>query len=92
MSNSRAKLETALEKEIHKLVREIKEHTFDFTMLYVRRNNVPVDDAQMRAVLDIVDKAIMDGFQRNLDRTMRGLDQVLTEYSNEENPLPSSGE
>jgi hypothetical protein len=92
MSRNRAKLDTAVEKEMYKLVREIKEHTFDFTMLYVRKNNVPVDSNQMKLILEIVDKAIMDGFQRNLDRTMKGLDGALTEFASEENPLPSSAE
>lgn len=92
MANNRAKLETAVEREVYKLVREIKEHTFDFTMLYVRRNKLDVDGEVLRAVLDIVDKAVLDGYQRNIDRFMKGLDTTLADFSDEGNPSPSSDE
>lgn len=92
MAKNRAKLETAVEKEVYKLIREVKEHTFDFTMLYIRRNKLNVDGEVLRAVLEIVDKAIIDGYQKNIDRFMKGLDATLAEYSDEENPFPSSEE
>jgi hypothetical protein len=91
MSN-RAKLETAIEREVFKFVREIKEHVFDHTMLYVRRNNLDIDGQVLRVVLDIVDKAVLDGYQREVDRFMSNLDKSLSQFSDEENPLPSTDE
>lgn len=88
----RKKLETAIEREVFNLVRLIKEHTRDYTVLTVRRTGAPVEAESMARVLDIVDQAIMDGFQRNVDRFMRGLDTSLSNYTDEENPLPSSEE
>lgn len=88
----RKKLETAIEKEVFNLVRIIKEHTRDHTVLTVRRSKAPVDAESMARILDIVDQAIMDGFQRNIDRFMKGLDTSLSNYTDEENPLPSSEE
>jgi len=88
----RKKLETAIEREVFNLVRLIKEHTRDYTVLTVRRTGAPVEAESMARVLDIVDQAIMDGFQRNVDRFMRGLDTSLSSYTDEENPLPSSEE
>lgn len=88
----RKKLETAIEREVFNLVRLIKEHTRDYTVLTVRRTGAPVEAESMARVLDIVDQAIMDGFQRNVDRFMKGLDTSLSNYTDEENPLPSSEE
>jgi len=88
----RKKLETAIEKEVFHLVRTIREHTRDHTVLTVRRTGQNIDPESMARVLDIVDQAIMDGFQRNVDRFMKGLDTSLSKYTDEENPLPSSGE
>lgn len=91
MSN-RKKLETAIEKEVFNLVNHIKQHTRDFTVLYTRRSNLDVDPDSMARVLDVVDQAVMDGFQRNIDRFMKNLDKKLSEFTDEENPLPSTGE
>lgn len=88
----RKKLETAIEREVYNLVRLIKEHTRDHTVLTVRRSGAPIESESMARVLDIVDQAIMDGFQRNVDRFMKGLDTSLSKYTDEENPLLSSEE
>lgn len=88
----RKKLETAIEREVFNLVRMIKEHTRDHTVLTVRRSGQNVDPESMARVLDIVDGAIMDGFQRNVDHFMRGLDKSLSSFTDEENPLPSTEE
>lgn len=90
--SDRKKLETAIEREVFNLVRLIKEHTRDHTVLTVRRTQANVDADSMAQLLDIVDRAIMDGFQRNIDRFMKGLDSSLSNYTDEENPLPSSEE
>ena len=89
--SDRKKLETAIEKEVFNLVRVIKEHARDHTVLTVRRTKANVEPETMARILDIVDQAIMDGFQRNIDRFMKGLDNSLSSYTDEKNPLPSSG-
>jgi len=90
--SDRKKLETAIEKEVFKLLRSVKDHTRDFTVLKIRRQGLEVDGATMAAVLDTVDQAIMDGFHVHIDRFMKGLDKGLSEFSDEENPLPPSEE
>ena len=89
---NRNKLETAIEREVFKMVRSIKDHTRDFTVLKMRREGTAVDNETMTKVLEVVDEAIMAGFHVNVDRLMKGIDPSLTEFSDEENPLPPSAE
>lgn len=88
--SDRKKLETAVEREVFKLVRSLKDHTRDFTVLKMRRTGGDYDNETMARVLDTVDQAIMDGFHVHIDRFMKGLDKSLSEFSDEENPLPPS--
>lgn len=90
MSADRKKLETAVEKEVFKLISRIKEHTRDFTVLKMKRMGTDVDNETMARVLDVVDQAVMDGFQTHIDRFMRELDTSLVGFTGEENPLPPS--
>jgi hypothetical protein len=92
MSQDRKKLETAVEREVFKLVRTIKDHTRDFTVLKMRRMGTEVDNDTMSRVLDVVDQAVMDGFQKHIDRFMKELDTSLTSFTGEENPLQPSVE
>lgn len=89
---NRNKLETAIEREVFKMVRSIKDHTRDFTVLKMRREGMAVDNETMAKVLEVVDEAIMAGFHVNVERLMKGIDPSLTEFSDEENPLPPSAE
>jgi len=88
----RAKLETAIEKEVFNLLRAVKEHTRDFTVLKIRRQYGEVDRETMTLVLDVVDQAIMDGFHTNIDKVMKNLDKPLSKFADEENPLPPTDE
>lgn len=90
--SDRKKLETAIEREVFKLVRSIKDHTRDFTVLKLRRQGGELDSDTKARVLDVVDQAIMDGFHVHVDRFMKGLDSSLSQFSDEENPLPLSEE
>lgn len=90
--SDRKELETAIEKEVFRLLNMVKEHTRDFTVLKVRRQFGEVDRDTMAVVLDTVDQAIMDGFHMHIDKFMSNLDASLSKYSDEENPLPVSDE
>ena len=76
---NRAELETAIEREVHNLVFKVSEHVYDFVNLYVRRNNLPIDHAQMQEVLKIVKMAIQDGELRQVDFFHQGIKKVLDE-------------
>lgn len=83
MSN-RVKLDTAIEREVHNLIFKIKEHTYDFVHLYVKRNNIPVDENQMKEILKIVEIGIRDGEMKQIDFFHEGIRSVLdTEFAAE---------
>lgn len=83
----RKHLETAIEKNIHALLNEIKESTVDFTVLTVRKKHPEIDREQLTLILDIVRTGIENGFMTSIDRYMGRLDKELTELTGEENPL-----
>lgn len=89
--DSRKKLETEVERQIHALVAEVKEHVVDFTVLTVRKRHPDIDREQMSRILDIVRQGIDDGFMTKIDRFMGKLDNSLTEFSGAENPLEQEG-
>ena len=85
---NKAMLKSKMEKALFRLVTdEIKEHVVDFTVLYVRRNNLNVDRDSMAKVLDVIRLAIDDAFFKNVDSTMNALDADLEEFIKEVNPL-----
>jgi hypothetical protein len=83
----RKRLETAIEKNIHGLLNEIKESTVDFTVLTVRKKHPEIDREQLSVILDVVRAGIENGFMTTIDRYMGKLDKELTELTGDENPL-----
>lgn len=86
MSN-RQKLETAIEKEVYRLVSEVKEAMQDFTVLYLRRNGAEPDQVTLNNVLHAAGLGIEDAYNKNIDRFHKNLDKELKELTQEENPL-----
>jgi ribosome-associated toxin RatA of RatAB toxin-antitoxin module len=83
----RSKLQTAIERSIHKLVDEVAEHTYDFVNIYIRRNKIELDPNQLKVTLDIVKIAIKDGFLTKLDFFNANIQKALDDYTLEESPL-----
>jgi len=84
----RKKLEMEIERHIHGLVSEVKEHVVDFTVLTIRKRHPEIDRAQLSIILDIVRQGIDDGFMTRIDRFMGKLDKSLADFTrNDENPL-----
>ena len=73
----RIKLETAIEREVHNLVFKISEHVHDFVNLYVRKNNLPIDHDQMKALLQIVKMGVQDGELKQIDFFHRAIKDAL---------------
>lgn len=84
----RKKLEMEIERHIHGLVSEVKEHVVDFTVLTIRKRHPEIDRAQLSIILDIVRQGVDDGFMTRIDRFMGKLDKSLADFTrNDENPL-----
>lgn len=82
----RLRLNTLIEKEVHKLMFVIKEHVYDFVHLYVMRNKLELDRPTMLKVLEIVKTAMDDGFQSKIDGFNGGISKALDEFTEQENP------
>jgi F0F1-type ATP synthase gamma subunit len=87
MSN-RTELESSIEREVHKLVSKISDHTYDFVNTYVRRNNVPVEYPQMEEILKIVKMAIADGHLKQVDFFHEGIKSTLDRSLVENDEVP----
>lgn len=81
--SKRDKLNTTIERTVHKHVQRIKEATIDFTQLYIRRNNIEVDRPSLAAILDIVSQGIDSEHMNKLDVFMSELDKDLAAFEAE---------
>lgn len=86
----RKKLEMEIERQIHGLLTEVKEHVVDFTVLTIRKRHPEIDRDQLSKILEIVRQGIDDGFMTRIDRFMGKLDKSLADFTkDDENPLGS---
>lgn len=76
-----------VERNIHGLVGEVREHVEDFTVLTIRRKHPEIDRDQLTTVMAIVRQAIDDGFMTKIDKFMHKLDDSFTKFVEEANPL-----
>lgn len=83
----RDKLETAIEREAFKYVESLKEHMYDFTMIYIGRHQSPVDPKQAEIILNIAKSALEDGMLSKIDFFKKGIEGALTQFTEAENPL-----
>lgn len=87
----RKKLETEIERQIHALIAEVKEHVVDYTVLTVRKRHPNIDREQLSVILEVVRQGIDDGFMTKIDRFMGRLDRGLENFSgSDESPLVKS--
>lgn len=82
----RKQLDTVIEKEVYKLVSNIKEHTKSFVHLTARRKGLKVDPELLELLTQVVDLGIEDGFQTQVELFNRGIGKALDKYTAEENP------
>lgn len=93
MVDKRLKLDTTIEKELHKLVNKVAEHTWDFTHLYLRRNGFEIDKQVLETILNVTKLGIMDGYQRQVsffhEGIKKALDEAIPEVTAETAPFTS---
>ena len=88
-NNNRAKLETAIERSVYRLIDVITEHTHDFVHIYAMRNGLfqtEEEKAIMKRTLEIVRTGIKDGFMTKVDGFSANIKKGLDEYTSEESP------
>lgn len=83
----RLKLETSIEREVFRLVEQIREHMYDHTMIYLNQRQSDIDRDVASRLLDIAKGAVDDGLYSKIDFFKKNIDGVLTEFTETENPL-----
>lgn len=75
-------VKTQIEKRIHKMVsHDVKEHVRDFVVLYLRRQKFPIENNQLQTVLNVVQTAIDDGYEKFVDNAVSDLLNEAEKYS-----------
>jgi hypothetical protein len=80
MSQQRAKLDTAIEREVHRLVKSISEGVYDSVQLYARKNNLPVEPEVLTHILKTVQIVISEYELKNMDSFHNGIKRQLDDY------------
>ena len=89
MSEQRVKLDTAIEREVHQLIKKISEGMYDSIQLYVRRNNLPVEPDVLTHILKTVQVVITEHELKNIDALHANIKRQLDDYVGDENPTES---
>jgi hypothetical protein len=81
--DKKIKLNTAVEKTVHKHMGRVREGVLDFTILYLRRNKIEVDRDSLSKILDVVKLAIDAQHMEKLDLLLKELDASLNDFVEE---------
>jgi hypothetical protein len=92
MSAQRAKLDTAIEREVHHLVKRISEGVYDSVQLYARKNGLPVEPEVLTHILKTVQVVMNEHELKHIDTLHANIKQHLDDYTGDESPVvkPSS--
>lgn len=82
----RIKLDTKIEQEVHRLIKNISEGVYDKVQLYARKNNVPVEPEVLTHILKTVQIVISEFELKNIDQFHSNIKKELDNYTGEENP------
>jgi hypothetical protein len=85
-SEQRAKLDTAIEREVHKFIQGISESLYDRLNIYVRRNEVPIDMDVFNALVKTMQASITEFEMKGIDQFHTNIKKELDLYAGEENP------
>jgi hypothetical protein len=84
MSTQRQQLDTAIEREVHRLIKSISEGVYDGVQLYARRNNLPVDPEVLTHILKTVQIVISEHELKNIDKFHSNIKRNLDDYVGDE--------
>lgn len=88
----RARLDSKIEREVHKLIQGISEGLYDRLNIYVRRNEIPVDLEVLEALLKTMQASITEFEMNGIDQFHQSIKKELDEYVGEENPTETVAE
>lgn len=89
--DSKRKFLQSLERKIYSLNNEkIKEQVIDFTVLYLRRNNIRHTPEDLNNILEVFRLAMEDSYLKNVDMFIATVDKDLDVLVESINPLNST--
>lgn len=69
---------TEIEKAVHKYVEIVKEMSVDSTVLYIQKNNIPVDRDSMAKTIEVFKMALDSQQMQQLDIFVKSLEKTLS--------------
>ena len=80
MSSKKDKLNTQIEKTVHRHMDRVTEGAIDFTFLFIRRNNVDIDRDSLNTAVNIFREAMASEHLGKLDIFMKELDKSINSF------------
>jgi len=88
---AKQKLRQAIERKVFEFNdRKVKEQVIDFTVLYLRRNNIPHDSEQLAKIFDVFRMGVDDAYFKNIDILMNQIDSDINTFAETVDPLDST--
>jgi hypothetical protein len=85
----RVKLDSTIEREVHRLIHSISEGVFDRIQLQARKENLPIDHDVLTHILRLVQISITEFELKNIDSFHAHIKRELDAYAGDENPTDS---
>lgn len=91
ISDSKRKFLQSLERKVHDLTNnKMKEQVIDFTVLYLRRNNIRHTPEDLNNILEVFRMAMDDSFHKNVDNFLGSVDKDVDTLVETVDPLDST--
>ena len=88
IASAKLKLRQTIERRFFEFNdRKVKEQVVDFTILYLRRNNIQHNSEELAQILEVFRLAIDDSFYKNIDGLLNQLDTDINALSESIDPL-----
>lgn len=75
---NKAKLSTEIEKITHRYLESVKEMAVDSTILFMQRNNIPVDRDSMMKTIEVFKESLDSQQMQQFDKFVLEVDKVLS--------------
>lgn len=77
---TRVELDTKIEREVHRLVKEISEGTYDRLQMFARRQGLQIDPQTLNVLLGTMQTTIHEFELMNIDRFHQNVKKELDAY------------
>lgn len=76
--NKKAKVMTEIEKATHKYIEIVKEMAVDSAVLYIQKNNIPVDRDSMNKTIEVFKMALDSQQMQLMDRFVKDIEKAVS--------------